>query len=270
MSTLEASRPAATGLLDGKVVLVCGVGPDLGRSMALRSAQAGADVVLAARTESRLRAVADEVQALGRKVLAVPTDLAAPASRAELVDRSLAEFGRVDGLINTAFVQPPQEPLLETDLDAIRGWTDVNVLASVGLVQLLADALVESRGSVVLVSSMVLRNQLPGFGAYRMDKAALLAAARSLSVELGPKGVRVNSVAPGYIWGDKVRRGFERQAAARGVAADSVYEQVAAGTDLRRLPTPDEIADAAVFLISELASGISGQCLDVNCGHTHH
>ena len=264
------TRPDATRLLDGKVVLVCGVGPDLGRSMALRSAQAGADVVLAARTESRLSSVADEVEALGRKALSVPTDLADPSSRAELVERSLAHFGRVDGLINAAFVPPPQERLLDTDLDAIRGWTDVNVLASVGLVQLLEETLVESRGSVVLVNSMVLRNQLPGFGAYRMDKAALLAAARSLSVELGPKGVRVNSVAPGYIWGDKVRASFERQAAARKVTAEAVYDQVAAGTDLRRLPTADEIADAAVFLTSDMASGIAGQCIDVNCGHTHH
>lgn len=263
-------RPNTAGLLTGKVVLVCGVGPDLGRSMALRSAQAGADVVLAARTESLLSSVAAEVEALGRRALTVPTDLTDADSRAELVDRSLGSFGRVDGLINTAFVQPPQIPLLDADLDAMRGWTDINVLASVGLVQLLADALAETRGSIVLISSMVLRNQLPGFGAYRMDKAALLAAARSLSVELGPRGVRVNSVAPGYIWGAKVRRAFERKAVAQGVDAREIYEQIASGADLRRLPTPDEIADAAVFLTSGLASGISGQCLDVNCGHTHH
>ncbi len=264
------TRPQKSRMLEDKVVLVCGVGPDLGRSLALRSALAGADVVLGARTESRLKSVADEVEALGREALSVPTNLADPGSRAELVERSLARFGRVDGLINAAFVAPPQERLLDTDLDAVRGWTDLNVLASIGLVQLLEDTLVENRGSVVLVSSMVLRNQLPGYGAYRMDKSALLGAARSLSVELGPKGVRVNSVAPGYIWGEKVRRGFERQAAAQGVSSEAVYEQVAAGADLRRLPTPDEIADAAVFLTSDMASGIAGQCLDVNCGHTHH
>ena len=264
------TRPGTAGMLTDKVVLICGVGPDLGRSMALRSAQAGADVVLAARTESMLCEVAAEVEALGRRALTVPTDLTDAASRAELVDRSLGYFGRVDGLINSAFVQPPLAPLLDADLDAMRGWTDINVRASVGLVQLLADPLAETRGSIVLVNSMVLRNKLPGFGAYRMDKAALLAAARSLSLELGPRGVRVNSVAPGYIWGSKVQRGFERRAAARGVDAHEVYEEIASGADLRRLPTPDEIADAAVFFTSDLASGISGQCLDVNCGHAHH
>lgn len=77
-------------------------------------------------------------------------------------------------------------------------------------------------------------------------------------------------MAPGYIWTDKVRDGFERQAKGRGVAPGRVYDEVAGQTDLRRLPTADEIADAAVFLTSDLASGITGQCLDVTCGHAQH
>ncbi|KQZ74929.1 SDR family oxidoreductase [Nocardioides sp. Root151] len=268
--SVEDSRALAAPLLTDKVVLVTGIGPGLGRALAVRSAQAGAHVVLAARTPERLAEVADEVTALGRRALAVPTDITDPESREQLVQRAIDEFGRVDALVNSAFVQPPQERLLDTDVEAIRGWTDLNVLASVGLVQQLQKTLVANSGAVVLINSMVLRNRLPGFGAYRMDKAALLAAARSLSVELGPHGVRVNSVAPGYIWADKVRRSFERRAEASGVTFDEVYDEVAAGTDLRRLPTPDEIADAAVFLASDMASGITGQCLDVTCGHTHH
>ena len=270
MTEVADVRPPPPAVLVGKVVLVCGVGPDLGRSLAVRSAQAGADVVLAARTAERLNGIADEITALGRRVLAVPTDLTDVGSRSALVERTLAEYGRVDGLLNSAFVQPPQEPLLDADLDAMRRWNDLNVLASVGLVQLLAGPLTETGGAVVLVNSMVIRNRLPGFGAYRMNKAALLAAARSLSVELGPRGVRVNSVAPGYIWADKVRAGFRRQAEIRGVTPDEVHDAVAATTDLRRLPTPDEIADTAVFLLSDMASGITGQCIDVTCGQTHH
>lgn len=263
------ARPRAPQLLPGKVVLVCGVGPDLGRSLAVRSAQAGADVVLAARTCERLVAVEREVQAEGGRALSVPADVADPGSRRHLVAAAMDAFGRVDVLMNAAYVRPPAQ-LLEADLDDVRRATELNVLASIGMVQELAPTLTAQRGAVVLVNSMVIRNRLPGFGAYRMDKAALLAAARSLSIELGPSGVRVNSVAPGYIWADKVRDGFERQAANRGLAPGRVYDEVAAQTDLRRLPTPDEIADAAVFLASDLASGITGQCLDVTCGHTHH
>ena len=92
----------------------------------------------------------------------------------------------------------------------------------------------------------LLRNRLPGYGSYRMDKAALLAAARGLPVELAPQGVRVNSVAPGYIWGEKIRAFFERQEASGGKTVAESYAEIALDTDSRRLPAPDEIADVAV------------------------
>lgn len=264
------NRAPAPPLLQGKVVLVCGVGPDLGRSLAVRSAQAGADVVLAARNAERLRLVAEEIRALDRRALEVPTDVTDASARHDLVQSALDSFGHVDILMNAAFANPPYGELLDTDLDTLRHHTDLNVLASVGLVQELAETLTERRGSVVLINSMVLRNRLPGVGSYRMDKASLLAAARSLSIELGPRGVRVNSVAPGYIWGDKLRDFYAWREANGGAAAAEKYAEKAQQTDLLRLPTPDEIADAAVFLASDFASGITGQCLDVTCGQSHH
>ncbi|MGN0063590.1 MAG: SDR family oxidoreductase [Nocardioides sp.] len=270
-TTIETPpRPPAPPILPGKVVLVAGAGPDLGRSLAVRAAEAGADVVLAARDGARLDAIAEEVRATGRRALAVPTDVTDAAARRHLVAAAVEELGRVDVLAYAAFTHTTAEKLLEVDLDLVRRTTDVNVLAAVGLVQELAPTLTAHGGSVVLVNSIVIRNRLSGYGSYRMDKAALLAAARSLSVELGPRGVRVNSVAPGYIWGDKLRRSFERLEERGGRTVVESYGQVAAQTDSRRLPTPDEIADAALFLASDLASGVTGQCLDVTCGQSHH
>lgn len=265
-----APRAPAPPLLKDKVVLVCGVGPDLGRSLALRSAQAGADVVLAARSETRLNEVAAEVRALGRRALTVPTDLTDAAARQQLVHIATTEFGHVDVLMNAAFRPLAEDRLLELDLERMRRVADLNVLATVGLVQELADELVARRGAVVLINSVVLRNRLSGFGSYRMDKAALLAAARGLSIELAPLGVRVNSVAPGYIWGEKVRTFLEIQEAGGGPTVEQAYADLASDADARRLPTPDEIADVAVFLASDWASGVTGQCVDVACGQTHH
>jgi NAD(P)-dependent dehydrogenase (short-subunit alcohol dehydrogenase family) len=262
-------RFTAPALLPGKVVLVAGVGPDLGRSLAVRSAQAGADVVLAARTVERLDAVAAEITALGRRTLPIATDLADAGAREEMVERALAEFGRVDVLLSSAYVARHRH-LLEEDLEDMRARSLLNVLSPLGLIQLLAPALTAVGGSVVLINSMVIRNALPLMGAYRMDKAALLAVARGLSVELGPRGVRVNSVAPGYIWADKVKARLREQAEARGITEQALHDELFADVDLRRMPTPDEIADAAVFLASDMASGITGQCLDVNCGQAHH
>ncbi|WP_134661707.1 MULTISPECIES: SDR family oxidoreductase [unclassified Amycolatopsis] len=257
-------------LLTGKVVLVSGIGPGLGRSIALRSAAAGADVVLAARTESRLAEVAAEVEALGRRAVQVPTDITDDASATKLVETALNEFGRLDALVNNAFAIPPITDLAEVDLDAVRAGFETNVLAALRLTRLCTAALAESTGSVVMINSAVLRHSRRTFGAYKMAKASLLALAQSLASELGPQGIRVNSVAPGYIWADSLKWYFSYLAKERGVPAEQVYAETAETIDLRRLPEPDEIADTVVFLASALARCVTGQCLDVNAGEYHH
>jgi NAD(P)-dependent dehydrogenase (short-subunit alcohol dehydrogenase family) len=257
-------------LLDEKVVVIAGVGPGLGQALAVRAAQHGADVVLAARTESYLAEVAGKVTAAGRRALAVPADLTDDESSAALVRSALAEFGRVDALVNNAFVMPPMRSLGKVDLDDLRSSFDVNVLAALRLTRLLTPALIEAGGAVVMVNSAVLRHSRRPFGPYKLAKAGLLAVAQNLAGELGPKGVRVNSVAPGWIWADSLRMWFDYQAEQRGVPARQIYDEIAETTDLRRLPEPDEVADAVLFLVSGLARGITGQCLDVNCGEFHH
>jgi NAD(P)-dependent dehydrogenase (short-subunit alcohol dehydrogenase family) len=257
-------------LLADKVVLVAGVGPGLGQAIAVRAAQAGADVVLAARTGSYLTEVAGKVTGAGRRALAVPTDLTDDAAAQRLVRAAVEEFGRVDALVNNAFVMPPMRSLGKVGLDDLRASFDVNVLAALRLTRLLTPALVAAGGSVVMVNSAVLRHSRRPFGPYKLAKAGLLAVAQNLAGELGPHGVRVNSVAPGWIWADSLRAYFDYLADQRGVPARQLYEETAATTDLRRLPEPEEVADAILFLASDLARGITGQCLDVNCGEFHH
>jgi NAD(P)-dependent dehydrogenase (short-subunit alcohol dehydrogenase family) len=257
-------------LLAGQVVVVSGLGPGLGRAIALRSARAGADVVLAARTAGRLADVATEVSALGRRALAVPADITDEAAAGRLAGAALAEFGRVDTLVHNALAIPPMTSLADADLDAIRAAVETNVIAALRLTRLLTPALAERGGSVVMISSAVLRHSRLTFGGYKLAKSAQLALARSLATELGPQGIRVNSVAPGWIWADVLKWYFGHLAEQRGVPAEQVYTETAAATDLRRLPEPDEVADAVVFLASSMASAITGQCLDVNCGEFHH
>ncbi len=256
--------------LRDKVVVVSGVGPDLGRQIAVRGAAAGADVVLAARTASRLEDVAGQIKELGRRALVVPTDMTVEEDAQRLAAACLEEFGRVDALVHNALVMPPIADLGTVDLAAVQAGFSDNVISALRLTRLFIPALAASQGAVVMVNSMVVRFSQPTMGPYKMAKAALLAMAQSLATELGPRGIRVNSVAPGHIWGESLKWYFSYLARKRGVDADQIYRETAANIDLQRLPEPDEIADAVLFLASPLARAITGQCLDVNCGEYHH
>lgn len=254
------------GLLENKVVVISGVGPALGTTLARRCAEAGADLVLAARTAERLDEVATMVTGLGRKALSVTTDITDDAQVDNLVSAATSAYGKVDVLINNAFRVPSMKPLADTTFQHIRDAIELTVLGALRLTQGFTPALAEVKGSVVNVNSMVIRHSQPKYGAYKMAKAALLAMSQSLATELGPQGIRVNSVAPGYIWGGTLQSYFAHQAGKYGTTVEQIYDAAAVNSDLKRLPTEDEVASAILFMASDLSSGITGATLDVNCG----
>jgi NAD(P)-dependent dehydrogenase (short-subunit alcohol dehydrogenase family) len=252
-------------MLQDKVIVVLGVGPGVGRSIALAGAREGADVVLAARTKSKLDEVAGEVTALGRRALAVPVDLTEPDTGERLASAAMAEFGRIDALVYNALAMPPLKDLMAVDPAAIQDAFNANVVSTLRLVQRFTMV-----NSLVFVNSMVVRFSQRTMGPYKMAKSALLAMAGSLATELGPKGIRVNSVAPGNIRGDSLDYYFSYLGHKRGVDPQVIAEEFTARCDLRRLVESDDVANAVVFLASDMAAAITGQCLDVNCGEYHH
>lgn len=256
-------------ILRDKVVVLSGVGPGLGRALGEEAARMGADLVLASRTEKRLRAMADVVESHGRRAVVVPTDITDEEQRAALVEATLAAYGRVDCLIHNAFGIPPMDPLTTLDLDALRAAQETNVHAPLRLSALFADALSASQGSILAINSAVLHQSQPEFGGYKLSKGALAHLCSTLASELGPRGIRVNSVAPSYIYEDVNKAYFDWLAAESGRTHDEVYAEKAAPTDLRRLATPEEVARAALFLASDLASAVTGQVLNVDCGEFH-
>ena len=216
-------------MLRDKVVVVAGVGAGLGRSIALAAAREGADVVLAARTAARLDEVAKEVDGLGRRALTVPTDLADAAAQEHLAEAARDSFGRVDALVYNALAMPPIKGLGVVPLEALSASFDGNVVSALRLTRLFTPLLEESKGAVVMVNSMVVRFSQLGMGPYKLTKAALLAMAQSLATEFGPRGIRVNSVAPGHIWGDSLKWYFGYLAHKRGVEVEDIYAETAAG-----------------------------------------
>jgi NAD(P)-dependent dehydrogenase (short-subunit alcohol dehydrogenase family) len=258
-------------LLQDRVCLVSGIGPGLGRSTALACAREGADVVLAARSGDALAACADEVRALGRRALAVPTDLARDGDGAALAAAAIAEFGRIDVLVNNAFLSNPTALFEEASLDDWRRMFEVNVFGALALTQAVVPHMkAQGRGSIVFVSSMSVRIIEPKMGGYAASKGALLTAAQTLARELGAYGIRVNSVVPGYIWSDKMAGYFRYLAQQQGTTYEAVHAEITGRTALRHIPDSDEIADAVVFFASDLSRAITGQALDVNGGHHFH
>jgi len=256
-------------LLEGRVAIVSGIGPGMGRSIALRLAGEGADVVLAARSVGKLEEVAAEVEALGRRASCIPTDLTRPAECRALVERSVAAHGRIDVLINNAFHPGTLTPFEEDDLEG--GWRDtleVNLYGSLRVSQAVVPVMkAAGGGSIVMINTMSIRLVNPGYLAYAASKAALEAATRGIAKELGADQVRVNSVMPGYIWGPAVEGHFEQQAKRQGISKEEAIAEVTQFIPLGRIPHSDEIAGAVLFFASDLSSCVTGQSLDVNGGH---
>ena len=255
-------------LLEDRVAIVSGIGPGMGRDISLALAREGADLVLAARTESKLDEVASEVEGLGRRALKVPTDISEDEQAARLVAAAQEEYGGLDILVNNAFRVPPFERLDDADTDSWRKSFKVNVFGTMAVTRAAVGAMRDSGGgSIVFINSMSARRIQPEHGIYAASKSALLSAAQTLAQEVGTDGIRVNSVLPGYIWGPSVQWYFEHLAAEKGITPDEQYAEVAAETCLNHIPTSAEIADAVVFFASDLSRVVTGQALNVNAGH---
>lgn len=256
------------GLLDGKVALVSGAGPGLGRDTALALAREGASVAVAARTEDRVRALAAEIESTGAEALALPLDVCDARGCRRAVERIVDNLGRLDVLVNNAFHPGDHSRFTTADLEAWRETMDVNLFGTLQLTQAaIAPMCDQGDGRIVMINSMSSVRIQPRFGAYAASKAALAAATKVLAAELGADGIRVNGIHPGYIWGEDVRLYFDLLARRRGITPGEQYGEIAAETALGYLPPASEIAETVVFFASDMSRPITGQALGVNAGH---
>ncbi|MER7666867.1 SDR family NAD(P)-dependent oxidoreductase [Kitasatospora sp. NPDC096128] len=243
--------------LDGRVAVVTGASSGLGVAFATALAEAGADVVLAARRAERLAAVRTAVEKLGRRALAVPTDVTEPAHCRALVDAAVGAFGRLDILVNNAGISG-EHPATEETPEQFREVVDTNLLGSYWTAQA-AGAVMRPGSAIVNVSSILalVTGGLPQ-AAYSASKAGILGLTRDLAQQWTPtKGIRVNALAPG-LFPSPMTDGY-----AEGYL-EAMMPRVLSG----RLGRPEELAAALVFLVSDAASYITGTTLTVD-GGTH-
>ena len=255
-------------LLEGKIAIVSGIGPGMGRDISLQFAEHGAKVVAGARTKDNVDAVVKEIQAAGGDALGVQLDITDQASCDAAVAAAVDEYGRADVLVNNAFSDGDHRSFTSADLDNWRATMDVNFFGTLQLTQSVVPIMKDQGdGRIIMINSMSSVRIDARFGAYAASKAALAAATKTLATELGQFGIRVNAVHPGYIWSDKQKMWFEYLASKNGITYEEQFDQIAGTAALRYLPDSSEIAGAVVFFASDLAKPITGQALHVNAGH---
>ncbi|MFH8611153.1 SDR family NAD(P)-dependent oxidoreductase [Streptomyces sp. NPDC018029] len=252
--------PAASGLLAGKVAFITGAGRGIGAAAARLFAAEGARVLLAARSEDQLKAVAEEIRASGGVADHAVCDLADPASVRGAVDRAVELYGRLDVAFNNAATGQPPGPL-----DELSG-ADFDRLYAVNLkgpwvamsAEIAAMRATAGRGAIVNTSSvgaLMANPQLPAYGAL---KRALNSLTESAAATYGPEGIRVNAVAPGTTLTELLFEWDER--------SPGTVDALNARTPLGRAAEPREIAEAAAWLLSDRASYVTGTVLRVDGG----
>ncbi len=272
----EAARAPVNGeMLSGRTALVTGVGPGMGRDIALGLAAQGADVALLARSDRSVPEVAVEIEALGRRAVPLQGSITSPEDCARVAGEVAEVFdGRLDILVNSAFHGGDSVRFEDADLSRWERPIKVNYFGTLQLTQAMLPVLRTAASAngdarIVMVNTMSTQRLEVGAGSYAASKAALGAVTKTLALELGDYGIRVNAVHPGYIWGDSVKIYFEWQAEDRGPGTEweDIYRERVAETALGYLPHSSEIAGSVVFLASPLASCVTGVAIPVNAGH---
>jgi NAD(P)-dependent dehydrogenase (short-subunit alcohol dehydrogenase family) len=258
--------------LPGKTMIISGVGPGLGRRVALAAAREGANVVLGARTEKTLQDVADEVDRSGQRVAFVAGDIAQDETAGRLAQTAVERFGGIDSIVHCAAHQPMGGLDQAGDFSEWRAAIEVNLIGGMQMVRAALPRLRQAQGSIVFVSSQAQWFPAPEAPqmAYAASKGAIWGAMHQLALEIGPSKVRVNEVAPGWMYGPPVEMYLGWAAESQGVSREDVKQSLTKEMPLGDMATDADVAEAIVFFASPRSRGITGQTLFVNAGEFMH
>ncbi|MBR1509741.1 MAG: 3-oxoacyl-[Bacteroidales bacterium] len=243
-------------LLKGKVALITGAARGIGKAIALRYASEGASIAF---TDLEINDVAQqtiaEIEAFGVKVKGYASNAADFQATQEVVEQIMADFGRIDILVNNAGITKDGlvMRMSEAQWDAV---IDVNMKSAFNFLHAVVPVMARQRcGSIINMASIAGQTGNPGQVNYSASKAGLIAMAKSVAKEMGPRGIRANAIAPGYVISEMTE-----------VLPQAVKDEFIKLIPLKRGASVDEIASVALFLASDLASYVTGQVIAVNGG----
>jgi len=249
--------------LKGHIAIVTGAGRGIGRATALELGRLGADVVIAELDQAGAKRTAEEVIALGRRALAVATDVTSRADLRAMVDRAKAEFGRIDILVNNAGIYraAATHDVTEEHWDAIMNINAKSVFPTMAA---------QKHGSIVSLASMAgkigSKTNLP----YNASKAAVISMTKSLALAHAHEGIRVNCVCPGFVETDMWSQVAKEQGALLGMSAEEFTRHRTASVPLGRMEKPEDVAHVIAFLAGPRSGYMTGQALSVDGGLVMH
>jgi NAD(P)-dependent dehydrogenase (short-subunit alcohol dehydrogenase family) len=255
------------GLLNGRVAIVTGASKGIGRVTSQLFAREGAKVICTARTRGLLEETAALVTRDGGDAIAVVADASNEDDIKALMERSLEAFGHVDCLVNNAGDGGPTKPVQDYPMEDWLYTVNSCLTSSYVCARFAVPAMIEAgRGAIVNIASMAGRRGLAYRVGYCSAKAGQIGMTYGLALELGRHNITVNAIAPGAVEGDRIDRVIAGQAQVRGISEEAMRKAFTDRSPLRRMTAAEDIAWVGVFLCSDLARNISGQCIPVTAG----
>jgi NAD(P)-dependent dehydrogenase (short-subunit alcohol dehydrogenase family) len=255
------------GQLEGKVALVTGASKGIGRVMSRLFAREGAAVVCAARSRDLVEETAALIAGDGGRAVAVTGDAATEGDVQKMVAAGVKAFGKLDVLVNNAGDGGPTKRVQEYTTDDWFYTINSCLTSSYMCTRFAVPEMIRAGGGVIVnVSSTAGRRGLPFRIGYCSAKAGQVGMTYGLALELSPHNIRVNAIAPGAVEGDRIDRVIAGQAEVRGVAVADMRRSFIERSPLKRMTTAEDIATLAVYLCSDAAKNLSGQCISVTAG----
>lgn len=254
-------------LLQDKIAVITGGGRGIGRAIAQAYAREGAHLVLAARDVVALQEARALVAEYQRDVLVIPLDLRQEESVQVLAEQALAHFGHVDILVNNSGIAGPTAPLWEISPEQWRETLEVDLIGPYLCCHAFLPSMLARRsGNILMIGSMTGKRPLFGRTPYAAAKLGLVGLVRTLAWEVGPHNIRVNLISPGPVEGERIGRVLEGMASAQGISNEEARRLFLRDSPLGRMAPPADVANAAVFLASDLSGSTTGEDYNVSGG----
>jgi len=253
--------------LNDKVAIITGGGYGIGKLIAFEYGRAGAKIVLAARSIPPMEETARQLKDAGAQVIHVQTDVSREADCARMAEATVKQFGRIDILVNNAGISGPTKRITEMSLAEWQETIDIDLTGTWLATRAVLPTMDSQRsGNILNISSGAGRRGYPLRSPYAASKWAMIGLTQTVAGEWGQRGIRCNCICPGAIAGDRIERVMRERAEAMKLP----YEQVRAGflsqSAMNRMATEEEVARVALFLVSDLSVGMTGQTLNVDAG----